>query len=328
MSLLFSQRKSPSASNHVPGHRLVMFFVRHLQQAFASVGELWRMPVASLLTMAVIGVSLALPATLHLLLKNSEHLRGSWDSAAQVSLFLKDSVDQSQAQKVINRIRLYPQVNEVQYISSTQALAEFKQLSGFGEALEYLDKNPLPSLLLVTPTTQYSTPEGARELLEKLQQQPEVAFGKLDITWLEKLTAIINLLEDGIFALGALLLLSVILVLANTIRLAILNRREEIEVLKLVGATNDFIRRPFLYTGIWYGLIGGVIAWILVSLILIWLEGAFVMLADQLGAQIVLSSLDFSEFLILITLSASLGWLGAYLSVMRHVYEIEPENQL
>jgi len=328
LSLLFKQRKSPAASSNVPGHRVVMFFIRHLQQAFASVGELWRMPVASLLTMAVIGVSLALPATLHLLLKNSEHLRGNWDNAAQISLFLNDNIDENSAQRIINRIRLYPQVNEVKFISSQQALGEFKQLSGFGDALEYLDKNPLPSLLLVTPTMQYSSPEGARELLTKLQVQPEVAFGKLDITWLEKLTAIITLIEDGVSALGALLLLSVVLVLANTIRLAILNRREEIEVLKLVGATNDFIRRPFLYTGIWYGLIGGIIAWILVSLILIWLEGAFVTLADQLGTQVVLSGLDFSEFLILIALSSTLGWLGAYFSVMRHVYEIEPENQL
>jgi len=328
LSLLFNQRKSPAASSNVPGHRVVMLFIRHLQQAFASIGELWRMPIASLLTMAVIGVSLALPATLHLLLKNSEHLRGNWESAAQISLFLNDSVDQKSANKLISRIRLYPQINGVQYITSEQALGEFKQLSGFGEALEYIDTNPLPSLLLVTPTTQYSTPEGARELLDKLQQQPEVAFGKLDITWLEKLTAIIGLIEDGVSALGVLLLLSVILVLANTIRLAILNRREEIEVLKLVGATNDFIRRPFLYTGIWYGLIGGIIAWILVSLVLIWLEDAFVTLADQLGAQIVLSGLSFSEFLILIILSSTLGWLGAYLSVMRHVHEIEPENQL
>lgn len=328
MSLLFSQRKSPGAASNVPGHRVVMFFVRHMQQALASVGELWRMPVSSFLTMAVLGVSLALPATLHLLLKNSEQLRGTWDNAAQISLFLKQDINEKQAQKVVNRIGLYAQVSQVQFISSEQALGEFKQLSGFGDALSYLDKNPLPALILVTPTSVYSSPEGARELLETLQKQPEVAFGKLDITWLEKLTAIIDLLEDGIYGLGALLLLSVVLVLANTIRLSILSRREEIEVLKLVGATNDFIRRPFLYTGIWYGLIGGLIAWICVTIILIWMEGALLHLADQLGTQIVLVGLDFSEFLILIALSSLLGWIGAYASVMRHVYEIEPENQL
>lgn len=328
MSLLFSQRKSNGANDANPGHRFIMYFIRHLQQALASIGELWRMPVSSLLTMSVLGVSLALPTTLHLLTKNGEQLRGSWDSAAEITLFVEEGLSENQMQKVLRRIGLYEQVNNVTYIGADQALEEFKSLSGFGDALSYLDKNPLPSVILVTPTVQYSSPEGARELLEKLQQQPEISFGKLDVTWLEKLTAIVNLLEDAALGLGILLLLAVALVIANTIRLSILNRREEIEVLKLVGATNDFIRRPFLYTGIWYGLIGGLIAWICVSLILWWVEGALLELASQLGSELTLKGLNFSEFLILIALSSGLGWLGAYGSVMRHVYEIEPENQL
>jgi len=328
LSLLFSQRKGSGAITTNPGHRLVMFFIRHLQQALASIGELWRMPASSLLTMAVLGISLALPTTLHLLMKNGEQLRGSWDNAAEITLFVEEGLNDNQTQKVLRRIGLYNQVNQVTYIAAEDALEEFKALSGFGDALSYLDENPLPSVILVVPTAQYSSPEGARELLEKLQEQPEISFGKLDVTWLEKLTAIITLLEDAAFALGVLLLLAVILVIANTIRLSILNRREEIEVLKLVGATNDFIRRPFLYTGIWYGLIGGLIAWICVSLILWWVEGALMELANQLDTNLSLSGLNFSEFLILIMLSSTLGWLGAYGSVMRHVYEIEPENQL
>jgi len=328
LSLLFSQRKSHGASSTNPGHRLVMYFIRHLQQALASVGELWRMPISSLLTMAVLGVSLALPTTLHLLMKNGQQLRGSWDSAAEITLFVKEGISDNQTQKVLRRIGLYEQVNDVTYIAAEQALEEFKTLSGFGDALSYLDENPLPSVILVVPSLQYSSPEGARELLEKLQRQPEISFGKLDVTWLEKLTAIVNLLEDAALGLGILLLLAVALVIANTIRLSILNRREEIEVLKLVGATNDFIRRPFLYTGIWYGLIGGMIAWVCVSLILWWVEGALLDLASQLGSELTLSGLNISEFLILIALSTGLGWLGAYGSVMRHVYEIEPENQL
>ncbi len=328
MSLLFNQRKSPGANSANPGHRLVMYFIRHLQQALASIGELWRMPISSLLTMAVLGVSLALPTTLHLLMKNGQQLRSGWDSAAEITLFMEEGVSDSQTQKVLRRIGLYEQVNKVTYVGADDALEEFKSLSGFGDALSYLDKNPLPSVILVIPTTQYSSPEGARELLEKLQQQPEIAFGKLDVTWLEKLSAIVNLLDDAALALGILLLLAVALVIANTIRLSILNRREEIEVLKLVGATNDFIRRPFLYTGIWYGLIGGLIAWVCVSLILWWVEGTLLDLASQLGSELTLSGLSFSEFLILIALSSGLGWLGAYGSVMRHVYEIEPENQL
>jgi cell division transport system permease protein len=312
----------------VPGHGLVMLFLRHTQQALASIGELWRMPFSSMLTMAVLGVSLALPTTLHLLLKNSQQLQSSWDGASEISLFLTDGLSDNDSSKVINRISLYSEVTSVRHISSAQALEEFKQLSGFGEALEYLDKNPLPALLLVTPTSKFSSPDGARLLLDKLQQQPEVEFGKLDVTWLEKLSAIISLLEDAVLALGVLLLFAVILIIGNTIRLSILNRRDEIEVLKLVGATDDFIRRPFLYSGIWYGIIGGLIAWICVSLILWWMEGALAHLVGQLGSDFTLSGLNFTEFLWLILGGSALGWLGAYGSVTRHVREVEPENQL
>lgn len=328
MSLLFSQRKSPNARKLMPGRGLLMFFIRHLQQGLASVGELWRMPFSSLLTMAVLGVSLALPTTLHLLLKNTQQLETTLDDAAEITLFLDSGLNQAKTTQLINRLSLYPEVSQVRYISSEQALAEFKQLSGFGEALEYLDKNPLPSLLLVTPTVKHSSPDSARLLLDKLQQQSEVEFGKLDAAWLDKLNAITTLLEDAVVSLAVLLLLAVVLVIGNTIRLSILNRRDEIEVLKLVGATDDFIRRPFLYSGIWYGLVGGVIAWLCVSLILWWLENALMILVDQFGHDFRLSGLSFSEFLWLIFGGASLGWLGAFISVTHHVKAIEPENQL
>lgn len=306
----------------------MMLFIRHIQQALASVGELWRMPFSSMLTMAVLGVSLALPTTLHLLLKNSEQLQGTWESASEITLFLTEGLSDSDSRKVINRISLYPEVASVRHITSEQALEEFKQLSGFGEALEYLDKNPLPALLVVIPTSKFSSPDGARLLLDKLQQQPEVEFGKLDVIWLEKLSAIIALLEDAVWALGVLLVLAVMLVIGNTIRLSILNRRDEIEVLKLVGATDDFIRRPFLYSGIWYGIIGGLIAWVCVSLMLWWMEGALAKLVSQLGSDFGLAGLNLAEFLWLIFGGASLGWLGAYGSVTRHVRAIEPEKQL
>jgi cell division transport system permease protein len=311
-----------------PGHGVVMFFIRHLQQALASIGELWRMPFSSLLTMAVLGLSLALPATLHLLLKNSQQLQGTWDNASEITLFLTDDLSDAATTKLTNRILLYSEVASVRHISPSQALQEFKQLSGFGEALDYLDENPLPALLLVVPTSKYSSADGAKLLLDKLQQQREVEFGKLDVAWLEKLGAIIALLKDAVLALGVLLLVAVVLVIGNTIRLSILNRRDEIEVLKLVGATDDFIRRPFLYTGIWYGIIGGLIAWICVSLMLWWMEDALVHLVGQFGGDFTLTGLSFNEFLWLVFGGATLGWLGAYGSVTRHVREIEPEKQL
>ena len=325
MSLLFSQRPASGAGQFRPGRRGVMWLVRHLQQAIASLGELWRTPFASLLTMAVLGISLSLPTTLHLLLKNSQQLSSQWDSAAEVSLFLEPTVTDEAVPAVIKRLGLYPEVSRIDFVSRSQALEEFKQLSGFGEALAYLDQNPLPSLLIVTPTQKYSSPEGARLLLEKLQQEPEVAFGKLDVAWLEKLTAIMTLLGDAVVALGILLLVAVILVIGNTIRLAILNRRAEIEVMKLVGATDGFIRRPFLYTGVWYGIVGGVMAWCCVSLILVWMEHALVQLVGIYGSEFHLAGLELAEFGALLLMGALLGWLGAWLSVNRHIADMEPE---
>ncbi|AZQ12467.1 permease-like cell division protein FtsX [Shewanella khirikhana] len=304
--------------------QIVMFFIRHIQQGMASIGELWRNPVSSLMTMAVLGVSLSLPAALQVLVKNADTITQSWNSAAEISLFIDEGRNEQAIQSLISRIKVYPEIAEVQYINRDQALAEFQQLSGFGEALSYLDANPLPAVVTVTPTAKYSTPVGARELLGKLEREQEVSFGRLDIEWLERLQAVIRLLERTVMAIAALLVLAVVLVIGNTIRLAIMNRRNEIEVMKLVGATEAFIQRPFLYTGIWYGVIGGILAWIIINLLVWYLDGAIAELLGLYGSDIEMASLSFTELIQLVFLASFLGWLGSYLSVRQHLRAIEP----
>ncbi|MCH4295202.1 permease-like cell division protein FtsX [Shewanella sp. 3B26] len=304
--------------------QIVMFFIRHIQQGMASIGELWRNPVSSLMTMAVLGVSLSLPAALQVLVKNADTITQSWNSAAEISLFIDEGRNEQAIQSLISRIKVYPEIAEVQYINRDQALAEFQQLSGFGEALSYLDANPLPAVVTVTPTAKYSTPVGARELLGKLEREQEVSFGRLDIEWLERLQAVIRLLESTVMAIAALLVLAVVLVIGNTIRLAIMNRRNEIEVMKLVGATEAFIQRPFLYTGIWYGVIGGILAWIIINLLVWYLDGAIAELLGLYGSNIEMASLSFTELIQLVFLASFLGWLGSYLSVRQHLRAIEP----
>ncbi|MCU8085572.1 permease-like cell division protein FtsX [Shewanella sp. SM23] len=304
--------------------RIVMFFIRHAQQAMASMGELWRNPTSSVMTMAVLGVSLSLPAALQVLVKNAETITSSWNSAAEISLFIDDNRSEQTIQSLLTRIRTYPEVDKVQYIDKNQALEEFQRLSGFGEALAYLDKNPLPAVITVTPTPRYSTPVGARELLTKLEREPEISFGRLDIEWLERLQAVVRLLERTVMAIAALLVLAVVLVIGNTIRLAIMNRRSEIEVMKLVGATEAFIQRPFLYTGIWYGVIGGILAWLIINLLVWYLDSALAELLGLYGSQLEMKSLTFIELLQLVGLASFLGWLGSYLSVRQHLRSIEP----
>jgi len=304
--------------------RIVMFFIRHIQHATASMGELWRTPVSSIMTMAVLGVSLSLPAALQVLVKNVENITHSWSSAAQISLFIDGGRSEQSIQSLIARIKVYPEISDIKYITRAQALAEFQQQSGFGDALSYLDENPLPAVVVVTPSSRYSTPVGARELLAKLEQEPEVSFGRLDIEWLEKLQALVNVLERTVFGLAALLILAVVLVIGNTIRLAIMNRRNEIEVMKLVGATEAFIQRPFLYTGIWYGVIGGTLAWLIINLLVWFLSGAVTTFIGLYGSNMQLQSLSFSELLQMVCAASFLGWLGSYLSVRQHLRAIEP----
>ncbi|HBF47105.1 MAG TPA: cell division protein FtsX, partial [Shewanella frigidimarina] len=266
--------------------RIVMFFIRHVQQGMSSMGELWRSPVSSIMTMAVLGVSLSLPAALQVLVKNAENITQSWNSAAEISLFINKGRSEQSIQSLLSRIKAFREIESVTYISRDQALEEFQRLSGFGEALSYLDENPLPAVVTVTPSLKYSSPSGARELLVKLERESEVNFGRLDIEWLERLQALLKLLEKTVLAIAALLVLAVVLVIGNTIRLAIMNRRTEIEVMKLVGATEAFIQRPFLYTGIWYGVIGGILAWLIINLLVWYLDGALAELLGLYGSEL------------------------------------------
>ena len=304
--------------------RIVSLPIRHLQQAIGSLGDLWRTPFTSVMTVLVLGISLALPATLHLFVKNANVVSQQWQSASQISLFLKMSVTDKAAQNLVQRIGLFPEVDRVQYISADQALADFKVLSGFGQALEYLDKNPLPATVIVTPTQRASQSEAATELLAKLEQQREVEQGKLDLEWLNRLQAIADLIEDIVVSVALLLCLSVVLIISNTIRLAILNQKDAIAVMKLVGATDSFIQRPFLYSGIWYGVLGGLFSGITVSVLAYYLSYSIDQLAGLYRSNFTLQGLLFSEYLLLIGFAVTLGLLGSYVSVQKHIRAIEP----
>ncbi|MGL1958962.1 MAG: permease-like cell division protein FtsX [Colwellia sp.] len=304
--------------------RLLTLPIRHLQQAIGSLGDLWRTPFTSVMTVFVLGISLALPATLHLFVKNAQQVSEQWDSASQITLFLKLSVSEKSGKNLVKRLSLYPEINEVHYISAKQALKEFKILSGFGQALAYLDNNPLPATVLVTPTKRASKAQAASELLAKLKQEREVDQGKLDLEWLTRLEAMAQLIKDIVLGVALLLCLSVVLIVGNTIRLAILNQKDAIAIMKLVGATDSFIQRPFLYSGVWYGIFGGILSCFSVALLAQYLAGAITKLTDLYGSSFQLQGLSFSEIMLLICFSITLGLLGSYISVRQHIKAIEP----
>lgn len=306
-------------------HKIISLPVRHMQQAVGSLGDLWRTPFTTVMTILVLGISLTLPATLHLFVKNAQQITEQWDSASEISLFLNLSVSEKNAQNLVQRIMLYPEVDKVTYISAEDALKEFKVLSGFGQALDYLDNNPLPATILVTPTKRASQAQAASDLLIKLENEREVAQGKLDLEWLTRLQAMADLIEDVVTSVAFLLCLSVVLIIGNTIRLAIVNQKDAIAVMKLVGATDSFIQRPFLYSGIWYGILGGVFACIAIAVLAYYLSSSLTNLTDLYGSNFQLHSLSFNESILLIGFAVGLGLLGSYISVRQHIKEIEPK---
>lgn len=302
------------------------YFIRHAQVFFYSLGQLSRTPVATLMTCMVIGIALALPTGLHTLLNNAQQLSGGWENTAQISVFLKKNVTESQAMKIKSDIQRWPNVVSIHYISREQALKEFQNLSGFGDALKALNANPLPSVLIVKPELTTTTNEQTTEkLLSRLRQLRQTDKAQLDMQWVRRLYAIMNIIERGVQILGFLLALAVLLVVGNTIRLAIQNRRKEIVVMKLIGGTDAFIRRPFLYTGFWYGLFGGLIAWLLVSFTILSISNPVEKLTTLYQNQFELNNISFTTTLLLLLISILLGLAGSWFAVGRHLREIEPQ---
>lgn len=300
------------------------YLLRHAQVFFFSLGQLARTPLATAMTIAVIGITLALPTGLYVMLDNFQRAVGGWDMGVQVSLFLKSEVSDNEAQRIAEQIRRREDVAAVQYISREAALTEFKRLSGFGEVLDLLDGNPLPSVLSVRPAAEYAQPGKIEELVRQLGEMRGIDLAQLDLDWVKRLNAILSLAQRGVWILAALLGLAVLLIVGNTIRLAVLNRRTEIEVIKLIGGTDTFIRRPFLYAGLTQGLLGALTAWILLAASLAILSGPAAELASLYGSGFRLQGLGLANGATLIAVGALLGWLGSRIAVGRHLREIEP----
>ncbi|MCW8907725.1 MAG: permease-like cell division protein FtsX [Sedimenticola sp.] len=304
--------------------RLDIWLLRHLQVALASLGRLVRAPLSTLMTILVIGIALALPSALYLILDNVRNLSGNWDGAASISLFLKQETDQEATAQLAARLESDPAIQRVQTVSREQALQEFRQLSGMAGALDALQSNPLPNVLIVEPATSHSAPDSARALLLRLQQMEGVELAQLDLQWVRRFHAITEIAQRGVVILATLLGLSVLLIVGNTIRLEIQNHHAEIEITKLIGGTNAFIRRPFLYNGLWYGLFGGFTAWLMVLLAMLLLDNPVEQLAGLYQSGFRLDGLDLGMLLTVLGGGGLLGLTGSWIAVGRHLNEIEP----
>ena len=298
---------------------------RHAQVLVGSLGRIVHQPCASLMTMGVIAVALALPLFLSLLLQNARIATGNLNEAYDLSVYMDKKSVSGRAQSLAKALRLRGDVATVRIISADQALADFRNDSGFGKALDALGgENPLPDTLVVTPSLAASTPQGTETLKKALAEMNDVQTVQIDTDWVKRLHAILDLLRRVVLLAGVLLGLGIVLVVSNTIRLDILNRRVEIEVMKLVGASDGFARRPFLYSGVWYGLGGGVLALLLVGVASAVLARPVAQLAFLYHSDFRLEGLKILAGGGVLGLAVALSWVGSWLAATRHIRAIEP----
>jgi cell division transport system permease protein len=332
-----SERVAPKAADPQPqkkkkhddddgpdfGTLLRAWIESHRASLLDSLRRLGKQPIGSFFTCLVMAVALSLPMGLSLLLNNVERLGGSWQRAAQISLYLNIDASSKEGEALRDQIKNIPGVAEAEYISRDQALEEFQQQSGLGEALKELPQNPLPGVVLVTPNeVDKPTLEALRQ---KLAEMPKVQQAQLDLVWVERLAAILKLGDRFVFGLTVLLVSALLLVIGNTIRLHIENRRIEIEVIKLVGGTDSYVRRPFLYMGALYGFGAGIFSWGLLAFGLDWLNDAVVGLAGLYGSDFALAGVPVADGLSLLLGAVLLGYIGAWIAVARHLRELAPK---
>ena len=300
------------------------YFARHAQTLVGSLGRIVHHPFATLMTMGVVAIALALPLFLNLLLSNVRNATGNWNEAFDLSVYMDKKAAADRTTSLAKQLRQRGDVATVRVITADQAFKEFRENSGFGEALDALTDNPLPDTLIVTPTLIASTPQGTDTLKAAIAGMADVQTVQLDTEWVKRLHGMLDILRRVVLLTGALLGAGVVLIVGNTIRLDILNRRAEIEVMKLVGASDGFARRPFLYSGIWYGLGGGLMALILVALAAVILAKPVNELARLYGSQFHLEGLKFSTAASVLGVAVGLAWLGSWLAATRHIRGIEP----
>ncbi|HKT74400.1 MAG TPA: permease-like cell division protein FtsX [Steroidobacteraceae bacterium] len=297
---------------------------RHVQALLGSLGRLARNPLATALTVLVVGLALALPAAMRVFVANAQVAAGGFANAVDMSVYFKTDVALTKAQQLERSARERPDVADVKLISSAQALEEFRTYSGFGAALEALQDNPLPNVLHIRPRAESESPAALEALRQYFAAWPEVDLVQVDTEWVLRFNAILAVLRR-LLAIGATLLAAgVLAMIGNTIRLEIQARRAEIEVTKLVGGSNAFVRRPFLYTGALYGLTGALLAWAIVAIAVIILGDPVATLAQLYGSRFTLQGLPAQEVGGLLLGGLCLGWLGAWISAARHLRSVEP----
>lgn len=298
---------------------LKLFFKRHKSAVQASLERLKKHKFAAILTSAVIAMTLVLPLLLFILIKNVEALTSGLANSTQISVYLQIGTSDQAVQEIVDELSNQESIANIQYISPEQGLHEFAASIGFSHLLDGLDSNPLPVVLLITPSLAYQSPDKLAELASELQTLAHVDQVQIDMAWVKRIFAILKLLQQVVLGVGIILGLGIVVIVGNTIRYALENYRQEIDVLKLIGASDTMIRRPFLYTGIFYGLFGTLLALIIVCVFALSLLGVVNRLAQSFTAEFHLQLFSAADMLMICIFGGTLGLIGAWIVVSRHI---------
>ncbi|WP_272682163.1 permease-like cell division protein FtsX [Providencia sp. PROV129] len=290
-----------------------------------ALADMLRQPLATFLTIMVIAISLTLPSLCYVVWKNVSQAAAQWYPTPQLTVYLDKSLDEQGGQNVVTQLQALEGVDHVNYLSRDQAMSEFRSWSGFSTALDMLEENPLPAVAIITPKIDFEGSDVLTTLRDRVGQVDGIEEVRMDDSWFARLAALTGLVGKIASVIGLLMIVSLFLVIGNSVRLNIFARRDTINVMKLIGATDGFIMRPFLNGGIVLGGVGAIIS-LIMTFLLVWQLGSGVaQVASVFGTQFHIEGLLWEESLLILLLSAMVGWIAAWLATLQHLRHFTPE---
>lgn len=290
-----------------------------------ALADMLRQPLATFLTVMVIAISLALPSLCYIVWKNVSQAAEQWYPTPQLTVYLDKSLDEQGGQNVVTQLQALEGVDHVNYLSRDQAMSEFRSWSGFSTALDMLEENPLPAVAIITPKIDFEGFDVLTTLRDRVSQVDGIEEVRMDDSWFARLAALTGLVGKVASVIAILMIISLFLVIGNSVRLNIFARRDTINVMKLIGATDGFIMRPFLNGGLVLGALGAIIS-LIMTFVLVWqLADGVAKVASVFGTQFQIEGLLWEESLLILLLSAMVGWIAAWLATLQHLRHFTPE---
>ncbi|MCU5771236.1 permease-like cell division protein FtsX [Erwiniaceae bacterium BAC15a-03b] len=290
-----------------------------------SLSDMWRQPLATLLTVMVIAISLTLPSVCYMVWKNVSQAADQWYPAPQLTVYFSKTLDDTAAENVVALLKKEDGVDKVNYLSREEAMGEFRNWSGFGGSLDMLEQNPLPAVAVITPKLNFQSSNTMQSLRDRVAAVDGVDEVRMDDSWFARLAALTGLVGQVAAMIGVLMIVAVFLVIGNSVRLSIFARRDTINVQKLIGATDGFILRPFLYGGALLGFSGALLSLVLSEVLVLRLESVVTQVASVFGTTFTLSGLSWDESLLLLLIAAMIGWIAAWLATVQHLRRFTPQ---